>query len=50
MESISCLVGDDLQLLHLNFEKLLIQLENYLTVTKMGAVAKGGSLGVWATC
>lgn len=49
MESIICLVGDDLQLLHLNFEKLLIQLENYLTIINMGAVAKGWSLGVWAT-
>ena len=49
MESSSCLVGDDLQLLHLNFEKLLVQLENYLTITKMGAVAKGGRLGMGAT-
>lgn len=49
MESSSCLVGDNLQLLHLNFEKLLIQLENYLTITKMGAIAKGGRLGMGAT-
>lgn len=49
MESSNCLVGDHLQLLHLNFEKLLVQLENYLTITKMGAVAKAGRLGMWAT-